>query len=205
MWYISAPMGKTKQAVSAPAEDELPKLNARETKFVAHYSVHFNGAAAVRFAGYQSIRPNEYARELLTKPHIQKHVDLVRKDLGTLHFDLANQATAKLAAMMSADRTQIYDADGNMLDPKDWPEECKLLLAGIEIEEVMVGEGDAAHMVRTKKVKLEAPKGIIDSVHKVMGAIVDRTQLLDAKGKPINPSSILPVINVTVVGQEKKK
>ncbi len=190
-------MAQSKSRANAQRpDDELPKLAPREQKFVAHYSVHFNGAGAVRFAGYETEHQRQYAVELLSKPYIQKHVEKARAELGTLHFDLANQATAMLAAMMQADRTKILDAEGNVLDPKDWPDDCKLLMAGVEVEETMIAEG--AGMIRLKKVKLEAPKGIIDSVLKATGAIVDRTQLLDRHGKPTDPHQPQPIINVTV-------
>lgn len=197
-------MGKTRHVV--PGKESLPKLTPQEQKFIAHYVVHFNGAEAVRFAGYKSIRPNEYARELLTRKNIQAHVEELRKELGTLHFDIYNRAVAKLIAMMEADRTALFDADGNLLDPKEWPEDLKLLLAGIEIEETMVGEGDEAQMVRTKKVKLEGPKGIIDSLAKLTGHLVDRTQLLDKNGKPTDPPpAAAPIINLTVGKLEAQK
>jgi phage terminase small subunit len=196
-------MPKRKKNLAPVVKDEqgeaLPQLNPREQKFIAHYSVHFNGAAAVRFAGYKTDWANAYARELLARPEIQQHVDKARKDLGTLHFDLFNQAVSKLALMMQADRTEILDAEGNVKDPEEWPEECKLLIAGIEIEERMQGEGDAAEMIRVKKVKLEGPKGIIDSLAKLTGNVVEKHQMLGKDGKPTDPSvPIAPVIYMTV-------
>jgi hypothetical protein len=186
-------------AVTNEKGEELPKLNPREQKFIAHYSVHFNGAAAVRFAKYETNWPNDYARQLLARPEIQRHVEKARKDLGVLHYDLFNQAVNRLALMMQADRTEILDAEGNVKDPEEWPEECKLLIAGIEIEERMQGEGDAAEMIRVKKVKLEGPKGIIDSLAKLTGNVVEKHQMLGKDGKPTDPSvPIAPVIHMTV-------
>jgi hypothetical protein len=180
-------------------------LNPRELKFVAHYCVHFNGSAAVRFAGFESVRPNEYAYELLTKPHIQAQINQVIESLGDLHFRLADENTGRLKAMRDADRTAIFADDGSLIDPKDWPEECKLLLAGIETEERVAGDGESAHLIRVKKVKLEPPKGIIDSLAKITGQFIERTQQLGKDGKPIDPPAVQPVINVTVGAPEAKK
>lgn len=180
-------------------------LTPKEEKFIAHYCVHFNGAAAVRHAGYESIAPNEYARELLTKPHIQDRVGKVIESLGDLHFRLADEVTGQLKAMKGADRTAIFKADGSLIDPKDWPEECKMLLAGVEVDEITVGDKVIG---RTKKVKLEAPKGILDSLAKITGQWIERSQFLDKHGKPVDPPAAAhPIISVTVgaIPAEPKK
>lgn len=178
---------------------------AREAKFVAHYSVHFNGAAAVRFAGYETGPGNDryHARELLTKPHIQAAIRKRVGNLGELHFELANEVSARLQQMAFADRTAILDADGNLIDPKDWPDDCKALLAGIEIEEQMKGEGDEAFLVRVKKVRLSEPKAILDSLAKITGQFIERSQMIGKDGKAIDPpTSMQAVVNLTVGGKK---
>lgn len=171
----------------------------RLKKFIAHYCVHFNGSAAIRFAGYETKWPAAYATELLTKPEVQDEIKKVRDELGELHFDLANRATAKLRSMMEADTTQIFTAEGNVKDFDEWPEDCKLLLAGVEVEELWEGAGkDRRPVGNLRKVKLEAPKGIIDSILKATGKFIDRTQFIGKDGRPVDPVAVQPIINVTV-------
>lgn len=178
--------------------DPLPVLGPREAKFVADYVIYFNGSRAVRQAGYDTVAPGEYARQLLNKPEIRAHVEAAIKEIGTLHFKLHDENTARLIAMRDADRTDLYDADGNVKDPREWPEALKFLLAGIEVEEQMKGEGDEAFLVRTKKVKLVDPKGIIDSLAKITGQWIERSQFLDRNGKPTDPPSAVPVLVISV-------
>lgn len=158
-----------------------------EKKFVAHYCVHFNGTAAVKHAGFKTEWPGQYAVQLLTKRSIQDQVNRVIEGLGELHFRLADEVTSSLRAMSHADRTAILNVDGSLKDPKDWPEECKLLLAGIDIEERTVGEGRDETIIRTKKVKLEAPKGILDSLARITGQWIERSQFLNRHGEPTDP------------------
>jgi phage terminase small subunit len=181
-------------------KDKAPLLTPKEEKFVAHYCVHFNGAWAVRYAAFETNWPAQYAAELLAKPPIQARVDKVIEGLGDLHFRLADEVTGQLKAMKNADRTAIFDADGNLIDPKNWPEECKLLLAGIEVEQLFEGAGEDRKQIGvTKKVKLETPKGILDSLAKLTGQWIERSQFLDKHGRPIDPpAAAQPVINVTV-------
>jgi phage terminase small subunit len=198
-------MPATRAKKAAKAKGELLPLNPREEKFVAHYSVHFNGAAAARFAGFApGGGERNYARELLIKPYIQKHISAKLAELGELHFRLADENTSLLRTMRDADRTAIFDDTGALKDPKDWPEECKALLAGIEVEERTVGEGENAQVIRVKKVRLEPPKGVIDSLAKISGQFIERSQLLDRHGRPVDPLSVRPVINLTL-GQPKAK
>lgn len=199
-------MPKTRAKMEAEKEARLPPLDPREKKFVAHYSVHFNGAAAVRFAGLAA-NGNErnQAREMLARPHIQAHIQKAIDELGELHFRLADENTALLRTMRDADRTAIFDEAGNLKDPKDWPEECKALLAGIDVEERTIGDGEAAQTVRVKKVRLEPPKGVIDSLAKISGQFIERSQMLDKNGRPIDPVGITPVINLTVGAPAKEK
>jgi phage terminase small subunit len=174
------------------------ELTAREAKFVAHYSVNFNGAAAYRAAYGENPNARFYAHDLLTKPHIQKLVENKRKELGELHFDLANKAMAQLNRMLEANerRSELFSADGSLLPPDQWPEDMKLLIAGIEISENFDKDGTVIGFL--KKVKMETPKGIVDSVLKATGKFVERTQLLDKHGRPTDPASAQPIINMTV-------
>lgn len=173
-------------------------LTPKEKKFVAHYAVHFNGTAAVKHAGFGTISPGQYAVELLTKPKIQERVNKVIEGLGELHFRLADEVTGDLRAMKRADRTAILNEDGSLKDPADWPEECKLLLAGIDIEERTIGDENPV-VIRTKKVKLEGPKGILDSLAKITGQWIERSQYLDKFGHPTDPPALAqPIVNLTV-------
>lgn len=170
-------------------------LTPKEKKFVAHYCIHFNGTAAVKHAGFETVAPGQYAVQLLTKRSIQARVNKVIEGLGELHFRLADEVTGDLRAMKRADRTAILNEDGSLKDPADWPEECKLLLAGIDIEERTVGDENPV-IIRTKKVKLEAPKGILDSLAKITGQWIERSQFLDRHGNPTDAPRPIVINNV---------
>lgn len=167
-------------------------MSVAERTFCQHYAVFANGAQADRIAFPEIEAHREHAYALLTKPHIQEEINRLRGDLGELHFDLANQVLAQYKAMASADVTAMFDADGNLLDPERWPDECKLLVNGFEIEEQMRGEGDDAMLVRVKKVKLETRKGVLDSISKTIGTFTERLQHLGKDGRPADPMAIVP-------------
>jgi hypothetical protein len=176
-------------------EVELPPISKREHDFVIAYIQRYNAADAVKAAGIESADPSQFGYNLLSRSDIQQHVTAERKKIGELHYDLSNQVLHQYNRMRLADPTTIYDADGNLLDPAEWPDDVKLLLKGIEIEERMVGEGDAQEMVRTKKVHFTERKAVLDSMNKVLGTFkenIDHT----SGGKPLD-MRMQPVINIT--------
>lgn len=189
--------GKAHPAVEKVVEGEvisLPKISPQEKRFVGHYAIHANAAAAVRFAEYDVKAEPQKGYELLMNPDVQAHVAQTRAKLGEIHFDLANSIIRQLDVMRLADITELYDGEGNLRDPRDWPEGVKLLVNGIEVEEVMTGEGDSAGMVRTKKVKLESRKGVMDTLAKILGVLRPDNQ----PDAPRVPTAV--IFNVTVGG-----
>lgn len=179
-----------------------PKLTRPHIAFCTHYAMYFNGAAAVRHAAINCEPTAQYemAHFLLSKTEIQENIRWIRKELGELHFDLANQLLAQYNAMRLADPTKIFDENGNLRPVDEWPEDCKLLLTGIEVEESTIGEGEAAiGMQRLKKVKLESRKSVIDSMSKVLGTFVQKIDHTTG-GKPL-PAAPAAIINITVGGK----
>jgi len=57
----------------------MRKLNTREELFVREYAITFNGADAVRKAGYSCKDANKYAYKLLEKDHIQAALAKIMK------------------------------------------------------------------------------------------------------------------------------
>lgn len=178
----------------------LPRISKQDLKFCAHYACYVNGADAVRFAEYE-IEPigiRDKAYHLLTRVDIQAHIAHARTRLGTLHYDLGNQIIQQLNDMRLADPTEAYDEAGNIRDPRDWPPELKKLLVGIEVEEEMRGEGDETYLVRTKKVKFDTRRGVMETLAKIIGALKDTGGLGDGAGMSVT-------FNVTVGPQQTGK
>lgn len=176
-----------------------PVLSDLELKFCANYVQHCNASRAAREAGYEGPHLGERGYALLQKKHIQAKIKEMRGDLGELHYELADRVISRLTRMAEADLTAIFDADGNVMDPEAWPDDCKLLLSGIDIEERMQGEGDGAEMIRVKKVRFESRKAVMDTLLKTVGRWVEGRQTIGKDGKPVDPVGMpAPIVNITV-------
>jgi phage terminase small subunit len=181
----------TEAVVIKPVEGEvipLPRISKQEEKFVGHYAVFANGAAAVRFAGYEVSEMSVYQQSfrLLRKSDIQAHITAARDKLGDLNFDVSNRIMQKLDAMMEADITEAFDAQGGITDPASWPEGLKMLLLGIEVEETLTGEGDNTGLLRTKKVKFDSRRSVMETMAKIVGALKGGSGDGDGEGGPVN-------------------
>lgn len=182
-----------------PGDAPPPPLSLELMKFCTHYAIHFNASEAVRHAGIETQAPGHYGYELLTKPEIQANIRAIRAQHGEMHFDLSNQLIDQYNRMRLARVEELFTATGDIRDPRDWPEELQLLVNGVDVEERMVGEGDAQELIRTKKVKLESRKGVMDSLAKILGIAVERSDVTSG-GKPL--PAMTPIINVTVGGKK---
>lgn len=187
--------------------EDMPKMPARLHKFCQSYAMDADGAKAVRFAKIE-FNPEVYrewhvAYNLLRQRDVQLWVSKYRAELGELNFDIKEQILRQWEAMRRANVEDLYDADGNLKDPREWPDECKQLLAGIEIEETMTGTGDAAALVRTKKVKLESKLAAGAHIMKSIGGFVEKREVSGPGGKPLNMGQAGPTFIITVGAETK--
>ena len=109
-----------------------------DERFSQHFAEHANATAAYRQAGYHnSIGTDDVVRSAarynLTKSHIAARIREIRKQA----LDAAQITPARIAQSFSqqafADRTAIFNADGSMKHPREWPVELRAIIAGIEV------------------------------------------------------------------------
>ncbi len=122
--------------IKKPARDcsSVP-LSFREVRFVNAYLEHGKPSQAAREAGYKSISDaglRKCAESLLHKPPV---ADYLRECLDQ-YLDAERVTVPALAQAFRrealADRTQIFTAEGDVINPRDWPTELKALLTGFE-------------------------------------------------------------------------
>lgn len=137
----------------------LKKLTPKQQLFVAEHIIDFDGAKAVRRAGYKVTSGGSaasMAHIMLAKPGIQaaiaaamvERVKRVKVDADWVLQTLFEEATADLA--------DLYDEDGALLPIRQWPKIFRTgLVVGIEVEEVFEGYGkDRVQTGFMRKVKL---------------------------------------------------
>lgn len=150
-----------------PPDPTKKRLTGKELKFIARYTHHWNGARAVREAGYNTKDEYQYSYELLRKPHILKRIEAVREQVDSLHADLARKATNFIQRQLDADPRAMFDKDGNPVPVHQLGDAEATLLRGTEHElETVVKDGQSVTRMKLAKVRIADQRAAADSAHK---------------------------------------
>jgi phage terminase small subunit len=124
----------------------MPQLkNYRQEDFCYHISTNKGPTEAYRAAGYKTTSDKVAsinACRLLAKANIQARVDeLKAKQHQRLIFDQA-RILDELGRNALSDLRKLFNADGSLKNPTEWPDECAAAVAGIEVEKLFSEPGD---------------------------------------------------------------
>ncbi len=133
-------------------------MTTREVRFANHYLEHGNKTAAARHAGFQG-SPEvlcHTANNLLRKSQV---ADFLRQ--GIERFMEVECITRQMVAQSLgyeafADRTRIFDEDGDVLPPSEWPKELKHMLHSYETRDFP--DGSRQVKVKLKNTSTEAKR-----------------------------------------------
>lgn len=134
---------KTQRKKSVPAlvkshKTIRPDLSIQEIRFCQAYATNNqNAMQAYRDAGFPNPPPNDNALgvrafKVLRRAKVREYI----QDLKDAACEAAKVTTEDLARAWReqayADRTKIYNADGTMKPPGQWPMELRSLIVGLE-------------------------------------------------------------------------
>jgi phage terminase small subunit len=114
------------------------EISLADERFCQHFAEHSNATEAYRQARYHNSTGTPQAVCMaalgrLKKPYIAARIREIRKQA----LDAAQVTPARIAQSFSqqafADRTAIFNTDGSMKHPREWPVELRAIIAGIEV------------------------------------------------------------------------
>lgn len=164
------------------ATEILEKLDAggftpKESRFVQEYPIDLNGAAAARRSGYSEATAKAIACELLSKPRIQDAITaemLARSERTRITQDRVLYGIADLAFYDIAD---LFADDGSLKAVHDIPVAMRNAIAGIEVEELWEGRGEARERIgNLHKVKLADRKGSLELLGRHLKLFTDKVE-----------------------------
>ena len=144
--------GQNKVASTSPVP-----MTLREVRFVNAYIEHGIAVKAARESGIpgesdDAIRKLAY--QMLAKPAVAQYLRECRQE----HLETAMATTNKLGRALSnivfADRTAVFGSDGNVISPRDWPENLSALVSSFESKVVTDRDGN---VTRSFKVRFTDP------------------------------------------------
>lgn len=152
----------TKHEGTTEERGAQPLNNARREQFCREYGVDFNGAAAAKRAGYSASGARQTARRLLTDDHVQARVAYIQQQRHDRAEVDAQTVLSHLLSIATFDPRSLFDAEGRMLPPEQWPDEAARAVSSLDVTEQWIGSGeDAVFNGYTRKVRLwDKPKSL---------------------------------------------
>ena len=151
------------------------KLTTKQKVFVAEYQKDWDGSKAVIRAGFHpkdAHRAAEMAYQLLHKTPVKEALDRAIEERLRKIGIRNERVLQEIAHVGLSDLRNLYNEDGTLKLPHEWPEEIAPAVAGVETFEEYQGKGkDREFIGYTKKVKLWDPNPSLTNMAKNLGLI----------------------------------
>lgn len=165
-------MAKAKASASKHRE-----LTPKERRFVAEYLIDQNATQAATRAGYTAKRLDQAGYELLRKPEIQAQVEIGQAKQLAAAGVTVQRIVDELAKISFADRRKLFDSEGHLLPPAQWPDDLAACVSGLEMESATIEGPDGPRIVAyPSKVRLVDKKGTLELLGRHLKMFVDRIE-----------------------------
>ena len=173
-------------------------LNPKQSAFVDQYLIDFNATQAAERAGYSKRTANEQGARLLANVSVRSQIE-ARRAKQSENVGLTAERTIKEAVRLAFfDVRKLVDADGNPIPINKLDDDTAAAIAGLDIQEVKLGEGGAIAVV--KKYKIADKNSAIERLFKHLGLFEkDNTQRIDPIATLLASmsKSALPIVKAT--------
>lgn len=133
-------------------------MTPKQELFCKEYLIDLNATQAAIRAGYSVNTAEKIGSENLRKPEVAKKIQEAMNQRSQETEITAKRVLQEIAKMAFLDIGEAYDDKGKLLSPKDMPENIRRAVAGIEVNEISVGD---VVIGETKKVKFhDKSKGL---------------------------------------------
>jgi phage terminase small subunit len=156
----------------APAEvvAAYNRLSALRQAFALALPTASSHEAAMIAAGYAPQTARKKAGEAAKHPDVIAVVNWIVSQAVVQAKDSVERLVEELCRIGYTDPITIFDDDDNLLPIREWPEDMRRALSGIEILEEYQGQGkNREYIGRTKKVKFWDKGMSLERVAKIKG------------------------------------
>ncbi|HYH63355.1 MAG TPA: terminase small subunit [Urbifossiella sp.] len=180
-------------------------LTPKQEAFCLRYIETGNASEAYRLSyDAADMKPetvNRKAKELLDNGKIAARVTALQERLLKRHDTSVDRILKEYARLAFLDIRKAFDDDGNLKAIHDLDDDTAAAISGLEVEvrrvagdadEEMEGQPHGGALkrqhgatARLHKIKLTDKKGALDSLARIRGLFVDRTEITGKDGGPI--------------------
>lgn len=143
----------------APEKSSEPELRGRARTFADLVLQGKSAAEAYRLAGFKAKDGDvaaSLAYRLIRKDQVAKYLTEKQAEMAERADLEILRVVIELKRILTADVGESFDAKGALKPLKDWPEDLRRALSGIDVEELFGAEGDGGQRAvigRVVKVK----------------------------------------------------
>lgn len=180
---------------AAEATSPSRPITPKQQRFVEEYLKDLNAKQACIRAGYSAKTAAQQGPRLLTFAGVAAAISAAIQARSQKTGIDAEWVLRRLAAQAEADLADLYDEQGNLRHPKDWPEVWrKGLVSGVESFMVPKGQDDDGKPIyaEVRKVKLIDRTRTVELIgkHVNVGAFREQVGLSDPEGGPVQVAAV---------------
>jgi phage terminase small subunit len=152
-------------------------LTAKESRFVEEYLVDLNATQAAIRAGYSQKTAAQIGYENLRKPHIVDAIAKAMAERSDRTKVTADRVLTGIAELAYYDIAELFADDGSLKAIWEIPIRVRNAIAGIEVEDLWEGRGEAREHIGTlHKVKLADRKGNLELLGRHLKLFTDKVE-----------------------------
>lgn len=126
-------------------------LNPKQQRFVDEYLKDLNGTQAAIRAGYSARTAQEQSSRLLSKAIVAAAVKAgIGRSVERAHLTV-ERIDQEISRLAFADLRKLYNPDGTLKQPHEWPDDVAAFVSGVEVVEKKAADGTIVAVM--KKVK----------------------------------------------------
>jgi phage terminase small subunit len=132
----------------------VKELTPKQERFCQEYMKDLNGTKAAIRAGYSEKTANEQASRLLANVNVAQRVQVLKgEQIERVKVD-SDEILRELMRLGYSDIRALYNENGTIKHPTEWPDDVARAVASVEVEELFEGSGENREWIGyTKKVK----------------------------------------------------
>ena len=166
----------------------MPKLTAKQERFVAEYLVDLNATQAAIRAGYSPRTAKQMGTENLAKPVLAAAIQKAMAERGKrteIEADAVIRELAKIGFANMLDYMRVTDEGEMVVDLSKITREQAAAIGEVTVEDFMDGRGDDARAVRRVRFKLADKRAALVDLGRHFALFTDNMRFAGKDGGPI--------------------
>jgi len=156
----------------------MSDLTPKQQKFVEQYLIDLNATQAAIRAGYSESGARTEGSRLLANADIQDAIRVAREKLAAKAGISQERVLKEYERLAFLDIRKAFDENGNLKSVHDLDDDTAAAIAGLEVEDLYEGRGEAReHVGKLHKIKLADKKAALDSIARHLGMFTDKLKI----------------------------